>query len=57
MGTLERTWAPETLERVLVDHDLGYEVMRRVAHAMEHRLQATRLQFLDVYGSNRSRGR
>jgi CRP-like cAMP-binding protein len=40
-----------------VDHDLGYEVMRRVTHIMEHRLQATRLQLLDVYGSDRSRGR
>ena len=40
-----------------VDHDLGYEVMRRVTHVMEHRLQATRLQLLDVYGAGRSRGR
>ena len=31
------------------DHDLGYELMRRVAHIMEERLQATRLQLLDVY--------
>jgi len=40
-----------------VDHDLGYEVMRRVTHVMEHRLQATRLQLLDVYGAGRSQGR
>jgi len=40
-----------------VDHDLGYEVMRRVTHLMEHRLQATRLQLLDVYGNVGSRGR
>ena len=40
-----------------VDHDLGYEVMRRVAHVMEHRLQATRLQLLDVYGDVSPRGR
>ena len=40
-----------------VDHDLGYEVMRRVTQIMEHRLQATRLQLLDVYGGARSRGR
>ena len=40
-----------------MDHDLGYEVMRRVTHVMEHRLQATRLQLLDVYGSVGSRGR
>jgi len=40
-----------------VDHDLGYEVMRRVTHVMERRLQATRLQLLDVYGAVGSRGR
>ena len=40
-----------------VDHDLGYEVMRRVTHLMEHRLQATRLQLLDVYGDVGSRDR
>jgi len=40
-----------------VDHDLGYEVMRRVTHVMEHRLQATRLQLLDVYGAGHSQGR
>ena len=44
-------------EKCEVDHDLGYEVMRRVTHVMEHRLQATRLQLLDVYGSVGSRGR
>ena len=38
------------------DHDLGYEIMRRITHIMEHRLQATRLQLLDVYGGSRSRG-
>ena len=38
------------------DHDLGYEVMRRVTQVMEHRLQATRLQLLDVYGGVPSRG-
>jgi CRP/FNR family transcriptional regulator, cyclic AMP receptor protein len=32
------------------DHDLGYELLKRVAHIMEQRLQATRLQLLDVYG-------
>ena len=32
------------------DHDFGYEVMRRVTRMMEHRLQATRLQLLDIYG-------
>jgi CRP/FNR family cyclic AMP-dependent transcriptional regulator len=41
-------------EKCEVDHDLGYEVMRRVTHVMEHRLQATRLQLLDVYGRSRA---
>jgi len=33
------------------DHDLGYELMKRAAGIMEQRLQATRLQLLDVYGT------
>lgn len=33
------------------DHDLGYEILKRFAHIMEQRLQATRLQLLDVYGA------
>jgi CRP/FNR family cyclic AMP-dependent transcriptional regulator len=32
-----------------VDHDLGYELTQRVAHILMQRLQATRLQLLDVY--------
>ena len=32
------------------DHDLGYELMRRFAAQMVGRLQATRIQMLDVYG-------
>jgi len=44
-------------EKCELDHDLGYEVMRRVTRVMEHRLQATRLQLLDVYGNVGSRGR
>jgi CRP-like cAMP-binding protein len=32
------------------DHDLGYELVKRFAHVMMQRLQATRLQLLDVYG-------
>jgi CRP/FNR family cyclic AMP-dependent transcriptional regulator len=32
------------------DHDLGYELMMRVAQIMMDRLQATRIQLLDVYG-------
>jgi CRP-like cAMP-binding protein len=34
------------------DHDLGYELLKRFAQIMEERLQATRLQLLDVYGAN-----
>jgi CRP/FNR family transcriptional regulator, cyclic AMP receptor protein len=33
------------------DHDLGYELMKRVAQIMMERLQATRIQLLDVYGA------
>lgn len=32
------------------DHDLGYQLMRRFAANLIDRLQATRLQLLDVYG-------
>jgi len=32
------------------DHDLGYALMQRFAQTMMTRLQATRLQLLDVYG-------
>jgi CRP/FNR family cyclic AMP-dependent transcriptional regulator len=41
------------------DHDFGYEVVTRVARIMELRLQATRLQLLDIYGicSNTSKRR
>jgi len=35
------------------DHELGYELMRRFAWALTERLQATRLQLLDVYGHGR----
>ncbi len=34
------------------DHELGYELMRRFAAVMLERLQATRLQLLDVYGGS-----
>ncbi|MDZ7267719.1 MAG: cyclic nucleotide-binding domain-containing protein [candidate division KSB1 bacterium] len=33
------------------DHDLGYELLKRFVHLIEQRLQATRLQLLDLYGS------
>ncbi len=32
------------------DHELGYQLMRRFAANLVERLQATRLQLLDVYG-------
>jgi CRP/FNR family transcriptional regulator, cyclic AMP receptor protein len=32
------------------DHDLGYELMKRFLPVIVQRLQATRLQILDVYG-------
>ena len=35
------------------DHELGYHVVWRVARDMADRLQATRLQLLDVYGERR----
>lgn len=31
------------------DHDLGYELLKRFAAIMEQRLQATRLQLLNIY--------
>ncbi len=35
------------------DHDLGYELLKRFAEIITQRLQATRLQLLDVYGLRR----
>jgi CRP-like cAMP-binding protein len=32
------------------DHGLGYELLKRFAHIMQERLEAARLQLLDVYG-------
>ena len=31
------------------DHDLGYELLKRFAHIITQRLEATRLQLMDVY--------
>ena len=36
------------------DHELGYQLMRRFAASLIERLQATRLQLLDVYGHART---
>jgi CRP-like cAMP-binding protein len=33
------------------DHELGYELMRRFASVLTDRLQATRMQLLDLYGA------
>lgn len=38
-------------DKITTDHHLGYELMRRFAYVMMQRLQATRLQLLDVYGT------
>jgi CRP-like cAMP-binding protein len=38
------------------DHELGYQLMRRFAANVIDRLQATRLQLLDVYGSATPQG-
>lgn len=35
------------------DHDLGYEIMKRFALVIAERLEATRLQLMDIYGNNR----
>jgi CRP/FNR family transcriptional regulator, cyclic AMP receptor protein len=35
------------------DHELGYQLMRRFAAVLVKRLQATRLQVIDVYGGHR----
>jgi CRP-like cAMP-binding protein len=34
------------------DHDLGYELLKRFCHIAIERLDATRLQLLDVYGTH-----
>jgi CRP/FNR family transcriptional regulator, cyclic AMP receptor protein len=36
-------------EKCEADHNLGYELMKRFAEIVTQRLQATRLQLLDVY--------
>lgn len=34
------------------DKNFGYEIMKRIAYLMETRLEATRLQLLDLYGKD-----
>ena len=36
------------------DHELGYQLLLRIARVIEHRLQATRLQLLDVHQPKRT---
>lgn len=36
------------------DHDLGYELMKRVLPALVSRLNAARMQMLDLYGPRRA---
>ncbi|TAK66076.1 MAG: cyclic nucleotide-binding domain-containing protein [Bacteroidetes bacterium] len=35
------------------DHHLGYELLKRFAHIMEQRLEATRIRLLDIYGNEK----
>lgn len=35
------------------DHELGYEITRRLTRVIASRLEATRLQLIDVYGQSR----
>ena len=39
-------------EKCEQDHDLGYELLKRFSHIITQRLEATRLQLLDVYGAH-----
>lgn len=34
------------------DHDLGFELLKRFSRVLTERLEATRVQLLDVYGAN-----
>jgi signal-transduction protein with cAMP-binding, CBS, and nucleotidyltransferase domain len=49
---IEGKWLREYCEQ---DHDLGYILMNRVAQLTIQRLQATRLQVLDLYGKSSER--
>ena len=39
-------------EKCEEDHDLGYELMSRFALIIAQRLEATRLQLMDIYGNS-----
>jgi CRP/FNR family cyclic AMP-dependent transcriptional regulator len=34
------------------DHDFGYELLKRLTQVIERRLEATRMQLLDLYGTS-----
>jgi len=38
-------------EKCEQNHDLGYEILKRFARIIEQRLEATRLQLIDVYSA------
>ncbi len=42
--------APRLLEAVEDDHEFGFQMMRRFSKMLVDRLNATRMQVLDVYG-------
>jgi CRP/FNR family transcriptional regulator, cyclic AMP receptor protein len=55
--TLQKTHALEFDGKCLrskceEDHALGYEILKRFTHVVTERLDATRLQLLDLYGSH-----
>jgi len=35
------------------DHDLGYQIMKRFVQIISERLEATRLQLMDIYGDDK----
>lgn len=43
-------------EKLEADHHLGYEFLKRLIRAAHQRLERTRLQLMDVYGSGAARG-
>ncbi len=42
-------------EKCETDHDLGYEIMKRFSVIIAERLEATRLQLMDIYGNTATR--
>jgi CRP-like cAMP-binding protein len=41
-------------EHCQADHEFGYQLLLRIAQVIEHRLQATRLQLIDIYQPKKS---